>query len=380
MDWLMRPLRGSLNGYAQFLGFSKLLLWPFIYMYGAFVKVPVMQNAPLLPPAKGLESWPLVIFSHGLCGGRTAYSQYCSTLAASGRVILAIEHGDGTAPLSAKWLLEGNKMKISSEQLYLKEQEIDWETPEEVSKFQLRQDQLLFRRHEVYMVHSAFSSFVNGTVNLESIDGEKIPLDSWRTPDSSSSPSVNCTSNIALTGHSFGGATLLSLLSTHPPSEEYSALPISKMICLDPWLEPLASEDPTPVNNESTSPVSSLVINSEGFTLWDSHFERLQRILRGWNTTELLTLVRSQHIHFSDFKVLPLVRTAEATALQTMICNLSIAFLESQTGDPPPSQRTPDIHTRGMQIVHTGKTADYGDGKRTSKRRLDGVLGDVVVH
>lgn len=94
------------------------------------------------------------------------------------------------------------------------------------------------------------------------------------------------------------------------------------MICLDPWLEPLASEDPTPVNNEcreltlqylmyharltwafltpsATSPVSSLVINSEGFTLWDSHFERLQRILRGWNTTELLTL-GALHTHIPD--------------------------------------------------------------------------------
>jgi len=44
------------------------------------------------------KQWPLVIFSHGLAGGRNVYSHLCSRLAASGMVVLAIEHRDGSAP------------------------------------------------------------------------------------------------------------------------------------------------------------------------------------------------------------------------------------------------------------------------------------------
>jgi platelet-activating factor acetylhydrolase len=58
----------------------------------------VYPNAPLLHPGTTRKQWPLVIFSHGLAGSRTAYSQLCSEMAASGRVVLAIEHRDGTAP------------------------------------------------------------------------------------------------------------------------------------------------------------------------------------------------------------------------------------------------------------------------------------------
>jgi platelet-activating factor acetylhydrolase len=43
--------------------------------------------------------FPLVIFSHGLAGTRTTYSQYCSALASEGYVVLSIEHKDGSGPL-----------------------------------------------------------------------------------------------------------------------------------------------------------------------------------------------------------------------------------------------------------------------------------------
>lgn len=60
-------------------------------------KIPVYRNAPLLSPGNE-KQWPLVLFSHGLGGSRTAYSQLCTEMAAAGKVVLAIEHRDGTAP------------------------------------------------------------------------------------------------------------------------------------------------------------------------------------------------------------------------------------------------------------------------------------------
>lgn len=40
-----------------------------------------------------------MIFSHGLAGTRTTYSQYCSALASEGYVVLSIEHKDGSGPM-----------------------------------------------------------------------------------------------------------------------------------------------------------------------------------------------------------------------------------------------------------------------------------------
>jgi alpha-beta hydrolase superfamily lysophospholipase len=62
-------------------------------------KIPVHENAPLINPPEGMvKQWPLILFSHGLGGTHTSYSQICTRLAAEGNVVLAIEHRDGTAP------------------------------------------------------------------------------------------------------------------------------------------------------------------------------------------------------------------------------------------------------------------------------------------
>ncbi len=40
----------------------------------------------------------MIIFSHGLAGTITTYSQYCRALASEGYLVLAIEHRDGSGP------------------------------------------------------------------------------------------------------------------------------------------------------------------------------------------------------------------------------------------------------------------------------------------
>jgi platelet-activating factor acetylhydrolase len=130
------------------LGVSAFILWPVFLLYGSRIQVnfhrnPVMSpqsqsnlQVPALPNASPLRKsasldsastdqptphespWPLVIFSHGLGGGGTTYrfrarasivcfdncsyldnSQLCTHLASSGKVVIAMEHRDGTGPI-----------------------------------------------------------------------------------------------------------------------------------------------------------------------------------------------------------------------------------------------------------------------------------------
>jgi platelet-activating factor acetylhydrolase len=123
-----RPLSDSLLGLSAYMGVSTWLLWPAVYLFGSLIRIPAYLNAPLLHPEKAQENekkqWPLVIFSHGLGGGRTAYSQYCSRLAASGNVVLALEHRDGTAMACRprSWDVDGKNAYRSM--VYLRETDV----------------------------------------------------------------------------------------------------------------------------------------------------------------------------------------------------------------------------------------------------------------
>lgn len=83
--------------------------------------------------------------------------------------------------------------------------------PSDPSTIPFRSDQLTFRRHEVYLAYSAFRSFIKHghdeagqeSPQLQSIDGNQIDWESW-------SKRVNCDNDVALVGHSFGGATVVS--------------------------------------------------------------------------------------------------------------------------------------------------------------------------
>jgi platelet-activating factor acetylhydrolase len=63
-----------------------------------------------------------VIFSHGLGGSRTAYSQFCSRLAATGRVVLALEHRDGTGTIAipGTWTTKAEQEHM----YYLREEDV----------------------------------------------------------------------------------------------------------------------------------------------------------------------------------------------------------------------------------------------------------------
>ncbi|KAK0224629.1 platelet-activating factor acetylhydrolase, isoform II-domain-containing protein [Armillaria nabsnona] len=385
IDWLNRPLNETWHGFVDFASqrFPSWLLWAFVYLFAAFIQVPVYRNAPLLRT----KQWPLVMFSHGLAGSSTAYSQICSRIAASGHVVLAIEHRDGTAPacITRKWITDNIRTPRVMRDL---REDVRWErdNPPSDCLFPLRKDQLTFRKHEVYLAHSAFSSLVRKDEDLllETIDGSAIDWDSWWAHESGPEP-VQCVENITFSGHSFGGCTTFHIISTEPP-EWAAPISVTNALIFDPWIDPLALPSPgySSEDLKSSKAISFedavrrksslsrlLVINSEKFTLWKEHFERLENIVRSWGADgRLLTLGRARHESFSDYPLLPCIRTKTSLRLMTIIARLSNAFLDNQLNDTLNTELMAE-----MEIEYVGKRKD-----RRPKRHINGNPGNIVVH
>jgi platelet-activating factor acetylhydrolase len=236
VDWVVRPVHETVKGYSHFSGkfiitpFTLLtyltylfslgrtyppwlsaLLQPLISTVGGSIKIAAYPNAPLRLPPDNTHRWPLAIFSHGLAGSRTTYSALCTRLASQGRVVLAMEHRDGTGPA----VFPADRPPL----YYINPDDVEWpgfpDPDPEMAKhtqgaydsesaLRLRNDQLDFRRREVYEAVRAFGALVGGAPehgNLAVVDNHVIDWDSWKDRVE--------ISRLDLIGHSFGGATVV---------------------------------------------------------------------------------------------------------------------------------------------------------------------------
>ncbi|KAI0089141.1 platelet-activating factor acetylhydrolase, isoform II-domain-containing protein [Irpex rosettiformis] len=481
LGWIPKPVNGTLKGYAHFSKWSYWIVNCLLHFPASLIKIPVYPNAPLLDPQSVPEfngaSWPLVLFSHGLAGNRLNYSHICARLASEGRVVLAFEHKDGSGPYVQNVSPVPGRPSSSHPpeyKLYLHPEDVLWNTEYDKSKFPLRRNQLRFRRSEIYLGYAHFKKFVESS--LES-DADVLPHPSLHTVDgpsasslaspshskdrnfwlswlkSGSKPKVRVERDVALAGHSFGGATVLDILSTPPPllpseyegGKRFSHIPITHAIVLDPWMDPLTSPGPIPYMPEVSSVPGEkgsetprlLVINSEGFTLWDEHFDRLKEVVKGWNkgpsqsqsleppqpeTTgsngfgnahinqtdddedtkpsshppisgpyaTLITLLRAQHTSFSDFGVLvPFGRLArEGKLFLSTTGDLLSAFLheekdaESMDGSGVENERFVEELGKLTQVDLQMEDINLHkpDSETEWKKRIVGEVGDVVLH
>jgi platelet-activating factor acetylhydrolase len=180
-------------------------------------------------------------------------------------------------------------------------------------------------------------------------------------------------------------ACQFSVLANPPPESTDPSLPITYAVALDPWVEPLPSPGPVPYlpptsaeaadsaqNEQVSSRPQLLVINGEGFTLWNEHFERLELIMQTWEPqgNRLLTVVRGRHYYFSDVNLLPFVkwRVPNAEPIMDVIAKLCIAFLEGRG-----ESALGEVKTRQLEIE-----AYEENGEK--KRKLVGDVADVVIH
>ncbi|KAF8709314.1 Platelet-activating factor acetylhydrolase, isoform II, partial [Rhizoctonia solani] len=399
VNWLPRPLHIATAGWAKFACtypndiftwhkttltltiFSQILLidtGPLVYLFARFIKLPVYADAPLRPQIESLTSrdtdssaetltsstakWPLVIFSHGLAGGRFTYSDYCGRLASQGMVVIALEHRDGSGPSVMPTDEETGK---PIPKLYFQNDDISWEEQPK-GKLPLRVEQLKFRIREIYESYESFKHIVQGN------RGDTVSMDNFSDWDSFKDQ-VDF-SKILLTGHSFGGATSLSLLSS-PPPEGHNQLPIDKVVLLDPWMDPLPLPGTLPVAYETRPPL--LIMNSEGFTLWKEHFEVLQQVVSDWRKSggdecaSLVTIVRSQHHYYSDFGAfMPFGKARELGLLVLDIAHkLTMAYNNGSLASELKGKRS-------MEIKPIPGKDKYGE----SKREIVGQPGEVIIH
>jgi platelet-activating factor acetylhydrolase len=177
-------------------------------------QIPVYEDAPLFSPPDG-GRWPLVLFSHGLGGTATTYSALCMHLASRGRVVLALEHRDGSGAATFPRLWNG----ATRTQRYVSPAEVIW--PDGATApgadtwaaggynsavaLRFRADQLDFRRREMYAAFEAIARLDAFEVRKSALEvrggSHKVDLHRW-------AGTLDC-SSIDLVGHSFGGATLV---------------------------------------------------------------------------------------------------------------------------------------------------------------------------
>jgi len=115
--------------------------------------------------------------------------------------------------------------------------------------------------------------------NLSTIDGSDVD---W--PDFQGTIGFDA---MQLTGHSFGAATLFSLLS-HEPPEGFAPLPATHALFLDPWLEPF--ENSSIVQASNSAHIKKIILHSEGFTLWKSHMAQMVEVAKDWGNVPIYTI------------------------------------------------------------------------------------------
>ncbi|KIW54301.1 hypothetical protein PV05_06668 [Exophiala xenobiotica] len=281
IPWLQQPQTAYLNSYLRLAGIKPflstiLLSVPF---YLRTTQIPAYANAPMSYDGAKL---PVLIFSHGLVGNMNTHSAILGDLASHGVFCLAIEHRDGSGPLSmvrsAKASGAGADEAAPTEVTSVSFKQISLKIKPGV--YEQRDEQLRTRLFEMMAAYRAVEMLNEGGPfgNLASEAGRdgsafampKGVLD--MTPGS-----------VIWAGHSFGGTTIVQFVKAvyycgerqdatcllwHDPSPGLKAqiTPSSPVVLLDPWFLPLKSPKteallgmPMPCHHSSTGEKSRTV-------------------------------------------------------------------------------------------------------------------------
>jgi platelet-activating factor acetylhydrolase len=220
--WLPQPSMEYAKGYATFLKQPVLPTSLAISMVVYNTTIPAIENGvPILREKLDCGKMPVMVFSHGLGGSRNAYSQWCGSMASHGIFVAAIEHRDGSAPIS---IVNVPSTKQSSVP-YRRITEYNEHTRD------YRTSQLAQRTYEVSKLVGLLRDINHG--KLEGVtDDKKGLLDMFKGLLNTKK------GEFIMAGHSFGAATTVAACkdkenveASYPLKDEFKAA-----IMLDIWM------------------------------------------------------------------------------------------------------------------------------------------------
>ncbi|SCZ91003.1 BZ3500_MvSof-1268-A1-R1_Chr1-3g02466 [Microbotryum saponariae] len=349
MPWVQRPIFTTAQGYAHSLQQKTWLLRLAMVVFARNKYLPAEIDAPLLPgtpsaagaqhstPERSSSStspktanpnsssssaFPLLIFSHGLSGTRTTYSQYCGELASRGYVVAAIEHRDGSGPSSIINLEEGKQKVVG----YYQTDDLIFPPPNPTLS------QLAYRREQLVMRLSEIEELIKILSRLNDGEGASLAQQNRRAPSTDPSYGKQLSEwkgrldfgKMSMVGHSFGATTTLEVLWAGRKRFDFA-----RGAPLDPWLVPIEAAETLSrtgqakamTTTDSTSKglfeeeqlklsaneidVPLLNISSEAFTMWQDQYELVRAIVENVQAPSwLMTLVGTIHPSLSDFPLL----------------------------------------------------------------------------
>ncbi|KAK3949530.1 platelet-activating factor acetylhydrolase, isoform II-domain-containing protein [Pseudoneurospora amorphoporcata] len=379
--WLPRPRLSTCKGYANFANMPNAPVATYFALTSMFTKLPAWRNAKLSdgPPLAGPEEtgeealnrgfsdtsevtlvwgprpapdaeelrrrraqYPVIMFSHGLGGSRTAHSSICGELASYGFVVVAMEHRDGSGARTfvnkegsspdlcgqnldrrsnaQREKEDGSKIPTKRRRKKNGKQKpyymVDYLFPLDNAQdtrpnnpagvdTELRSAQIDLRCAEIQEAYYVLGMINNG-------QGEEVARRNLRKKGNKGSSSKGLIgidwedwtgrlylNNVTMMGHSFGGATAAQVLRLR---EDFTW--VSQGILLDVW-GPAMPED-TSEEHRLRKPI--LALGSEAFMHWKDNFKHVEKLCleaRDAGVPSWMTTIRgSVHLAASDFAVL----------------------------------------------------------------------------
>ncbi|KAF2998296.1 hypothetical protein E8E13_007348 [Curvularia kusanoi] len=370
--WLPRPRVQTARGYAHFAGLPDWTVISFMAATSMLTKLRGFRNPPPAthwppggnakqngyklknqqgPPPEGHDGepvFPLLMFSHGLGGTRTAYSSLCSEFASYGFVVCAVEHRDGSGPRTfvnhrkqqtrskdhqggakpnradcggeedceqerKKW----KDVDHTEDELRRGHHHIDYIFPKDNPKDtapnnedgvdqDLRNAQIELRLCELEEAYNVLKKICRG-------DGDEVARQNLRSEGFVGGSSRGLkgvdwqqwknrfhVDKMTVAGHSFGAATVVELLRHADRFKNVQA-----GIIYDIWGAPIKPPEKAP---EHRIHVPILGINSEAFMYWQQNFDAVTSLMNeakeNGAPAYLLTVRGSVHISQSDFSLL----------------------------------------------------------------------------
>ncbi|BDA43924.1 Platelet-activating factor acetylhydrolase [Coccomyxa sp. Obi] len=347
------------RGYGAFLtawggtSWAKSLLKPTIqglsYSLGHQVLIDNFMHAPI---AERRDTFPVVIFSHGIGGTRNAYSGICSELGSAGFVVLAVEHADGTASTVQLAGKQGTRFYGG------------WLSEEE------RLAQTRYRMGEVATAYDLLSALQRRTLP------EGLKLSGGLDPVAFFGGRLD-QDRASLMGHSYGGATVTALTAQ---DDRFRA-----GVALDPWWGALPADSPALLGWKTDSPL--LVMGSH---TWNTPNEKGRLFCDGVRQPRVfaaaasragavhLVLEGSSHDTFNDAVMLVALRFKGAmNYVRSFKKSKTIAELDAELALPLVANSALAFLRRHLALGN-GQIGPLDESMQANSKRLEAIEARIA--